>query len=163
MEAADVRGARGPELAGPGNRPTARDLTQAARLRRRRALASLRHIAAGRPAILLPEILAPLGIRLAPRPGVVPLSVPPKLVVVPPSAEIHVAVDEQEIVLTSDVRGCIRSLSRSPQVVPPILLVYLDGRLFLNDGHHRLVASRLLGLSIIAEVHGLPAGGWPGV
>ena len=66
-------------------------LNDARRLRRRRALANLRDIAAGRPEIPLAEILTPAA--------------------------------------------------------------------FLNDGHHRLVASRMLGTFISAEVHGLPAAG----
>ena len=58
--------------------------------------------------------------------------------------------------MTTDVRSCIRGLAHTPAEVPPILLVYLGGRLFLNDGHHRLVASRMLGVPVWAEVHGLP-------
>jgi hypothetical protein len=77
------------------------------------------------------------------------------LVTVEPSVPIHVAAAEQEIVLTADVRSLIRRLSDEPARVPPILLVRLDGRLFLNDGHHRLVASRLLGTPVAAEIHGL--------
>ena len=57
--------------------------------------------------------------------------------------------------LTADVRALVRRLSVQPARVPPILLVRLDGRLFLNDGHHRLAASRLLDAPVAAEVHGL--------
>jgi hypothetical protein len=109
--------------------------------------------------IPLPEILPPLGIPITSRLDVAPLCVPPTILRISPTAEIHVAADEQEIVLTFDVRGWVHRLSRSARAVPPILLVYLDGRLYLNDGHHRLVASRLLGVPISAEVHGLPQAG----
>jgi hypothetical protein len=124
-------------------------------LRRRRALAILRDIAAGRPAIPLPEILTPLGIPLTVRPQVSPLRTTPTVVTIDPALPIHVATAEQEIVLTAGVRSLVRRLSVEPARVPPILLVRLDGRLFLNDGHHRLVASRLLGTPVTAEVHGL--------
>ena len=77
------------------------------------------------------------------------------VVTIDPGVPIHVAAAEQQIVLTVDVRSLIRRLSHSPAQVPRILLVCLDGRLFLNDGHHRLVASRLLDTPVAAEVHGL--------
>jgi hypothetical protein len=67
-----------------------------------------------------------------------------------------VATDEQLIVLTADVRSLIRRLADAPEHVPPILLVCLAGRVFLNDGHHRLIASRLLGVPVTADVPGLP-------
>lgn len=145
VEASDVR----------ASRPTTGYLTQRRRLQRRRALATLRSIAADRRAIPLEEILEPLGIPLEPRPQVVPLCVPPVLVSIGPTSRVHVAAGEQQIVLTGDVRSCVRRLSHRPADIPPILLVCLDGKLFLNDGHHRLVASRLLGVPIAAEVHGL--------
>jgi hypothetical protein len=151
VEASDVRASIGVR---PGA-PTARYLTQRRRLQRRRALATLRSIAADRPAIPVEEILEPLGIPLEPRPQAVPPCVPPVLVSIAPTTRVHVAAGEQQIVLTGDVRSCVRRLSHRPSDIPPILLVCLGGKLFLNDGHHRLVASRLLGVPIAAEVHGL--------
>lgn len=147
MEARDVRDA------------PARYLNDARRLRRRRALAKLRDVAAGRQAIPLAEILNPLGIPLSPRPQVAPLCTAPAVVTVATTVPVHVATDEQRIVVTRDVRSLVRRLSDAPAHVPPILLVCLDGRLFLNDGHHRLVASRLLATDVAAEIHGLPESG----
>jgi hypothetical protein len=144
VEARDVRDA-----------PT-RNLNDDRRLRRRRALAKLRAIAAGRPAIPLAEILTPLGIPLTPRPQLAPLRTAPVTVTLAPTVPVHVAMNEQQIVLTADVRWLVRRLADAPWNVPPILLVCLAGRLFLNDGHHRLVASRLLVVDVAAEVHGLP-------
>ena len=77
------------------------------------------------------------------------------VVSIAPTSRVHVAAGEQQIVLTGDVRSCVRRLSHRPSDIPPILLVCSEGKLFLNDGHHRLVASRLLGVPIAAEVHGL--------
>lgn len=96
---------------------------------------------------------------LSRRPATAPLDAPPKLLAIDPTAPVHIAAGEQRIVLTSDVRTLIRRLSDAPDRVPPILLVCLDGRLFLNDGHHRLIAGRLLGVSVTANVHGLAKGG----
>jgi hypothetical protein len=158
VEAGDVRDARRARRARLGQRQTAGDLTQVARFRRRRALATLRSLAAGRSTLPLVEILEPLGILLVPRPDVAPLPVPRAVVPIPPAVPVCVASNEQEIVVTVDVRSCIRRLSSSPADVPPILVVYVAGRLFLSDGHHRLVASRMLGVPIAAEVHGLPTG-----
>jgi hypothetical protein len=154
VEAGAVRDARRPRRAALGQWQTAGDLTQAARFKRRRALATLRSLAAGRSTLPLVEVLEPLGIPLVPRPDVAP--VPPAVVTIPAAMPVCVASNEQEIVVTVDVRSCIRRLSSSPAGVPPILVVYLAGRLFLNDGHHRLVASRMLGVPIAVEVHGLP-------
>jgi hypothetical protein len=105
----------------------------------------------------LVELLGPLEIPLAPRPEVPPACVRLRVLVIPPTVEICVASNEQQIVVTTDVRSCIRGLAHTPAEMPPILVVYLAGRLFLNDGHHRLVASRMLGVPVRAEVHGLPA------
>ncbi len=77
------------------------------------------------------------------------------VVSIAPTTRVHVAAREQQIVLTGDVRSCVRRLSHRPSDIPPILLVCSEGKLFLNDGHHRLVAGRLLGVPIAAEVHGL--------
>ena len=135
--------------------PAARYLTERRRLQRRRALATLRSIAADRSSIPLEEILEPLGIPREPRPHAGPPCVPAVLVSIAPTTRVHVAAGEQRIVLTRDVRSLVCRLSHRPSAVPPILLVCFEGRLFLNDGHHRLVASRLLGVPIAAEVHGL--------
>jgi hypothetical protein len=143
VEAADARDA------------PARYLNAARRLRRRRALANLRAIAAGKSAIPLAEVVPPLGIPLTARPHIAPLATSPAIISLDPAAPVHVAAAEQEIVRTADVRSLIRRLSHSPEQVPPILLVRLGGSLFLNDGHHRLVASRMLGTPVSAEVHGL--------
>jgi hypothetical protein len=126
------------------------------RRRRRRALDALRDVAGGRSAIPLPDILEHVGVPLSRRPEVAPLSTVPRVLTIDAATRVHVATDEQLIVLTADVRSLIRRLADAPEHVPPILLVCLAGRLFLNDGHHRLIASRLLGVPVTADVHGLP-------
>ena len=155
METSDVRASIGCGRAASEPRSTAGYLTQRRRLQRRRALATLRSIAADRSSIPLEEILEPLGIPLEPRPQTGPLPVPPVLLSIAPTTRVHVAAGEQKIVLTRNVRSCVCGLAHRRSDIPPILLVCFGGKLFLNDGHHRLVASRLLGVPITAEVHGL--------